>query len=274
MSHDDPQPTRVKRERSTRYPGVPLAESVELCKFIESRGLDGLTAADIAAALGYKNIKTNTFSARLSAARQFGLLLLKDEGYGLTPLARSILHPVDFDDVPRLHRQALLEPPLYADLAEQFADKRVPDAPILGNVLYHNYQIIASAKQAAAEAFLDSSRFAGALGDDHVFHAQGTSAAAKPTHPAALQENHAGPDPVAAGPKGQAGSGLPRSSDVRIDLRLWGADSGKSIRLKAPEAITPASFDRLIQTLRLHLRIEDSPGRGRGGDRRRSLIGA
>ena len=82
---------------------------------------------DIATALGYKNIKTNTFSARLSAARQFGLVALRDEGYSLTPLARSILHPVDPAEVPRLYRQALLEPSLYADLAGQFAEKKLPD---------------------------------------------------------------------------------------------------------------------------------------------------
>src|SRR5205814_6279900 len=92
-------PNRPKRERSARYPGGPLAESVGLCKFIDGHGLDGLTAADIASALGYRNVKTNTFSARLSAARQFGLLDLNDEGYALTPLARAILHPVDPADL-------------------------------------------------------------------------------------------------------------------------------------------------------------------------------
>src|SRR3954454_2904471 len=130
MSQDESAPTRAKRERSTRYPGVPLAESVQLCKFIEGRGLDGLTASDVATALGYKNIKTNTFSARLSAARQFGLLALKDERYALTPLARSVLHPVDPSGVTRLYRQALVEPPLYAELAGQFAGKRVPEASV------------------------------------------------------------------------------------------------------------------------------------------------
>src|SRR5436305_14913665 len=122
MSDDgapEPSPsTRPKRERSTRYPGVALAESLKLCESIESLGVDGLSAADIATALGYKNIKTNTFSARLSAARQFGLLTLTGEGYALTPLARELLHPVDPDDLPRVRRQALLKPPLYADLAE------------------------------------------------------------------------------------------------------------------------------------------------------------
>ena len=263
MSQEDvtPSPNKAKRERSTRYPGVPLAESVELCKFIESRGLDGLTAADIAMALGYKNIKTNTFSAKLSAARQFGLLVLKDEGYSLTTLAKSILHPVDPNETPRFYRQALLEPPLYHDLAEQFAEKKVPEANILGNVLYHNYQIIASAKQSAAEAFLDSARFAGAMGDDHIFRPGGMPASGHsqpnqsqvPAAPSGAQGLNVGQTSTP-----QAATLAPgRSSDVRIDLRLWGADQGKAIRLRAPEVITPESFDRLIQTLRLHLRVEE-----------------
>ena len=204
-------------------------------------------------ALGYKNIKTNTFSARLSAARQFGLLVLKDEGYSLTPLAKSILHPVDTAEVPRLYRQALLEPPLYQKLAEQFHEKRLPEANILGNVLYNNYQIISSAKQAAAEAFIDSGRFAGAIGEDHVFRPTGAPAA--PPAPAPTPE---APAPVAApAPAAPASIATERSTDIRIDLRLWDADQGKSIRVRAPEVITPASFDRLIQTLRLQLRIEE-----------------
>ena len=254
-------PNKAKRERSTRYPGVPLPESVDLCKFIEVKGLDGLTAGDIAMALGYKNIKTNTFSARLSAARQFGLLVLKDEGYSLTTLARSILHPVDPEDVPRLFRQAFMEPPLYHDLAEQFVDKRVPDANILGNVLYHNHQIIATAKQQAAEAFLESARFAGAMGDDHVLHPGGVPLPS--SAPTAVPSAAAGTQSIGSAPAAvpSAPASVPpiRSGDVRIDLRLWDDDLGKSIRVRAPEVITPASFDRLIQTLRLHLRIEDPP---------------
>jgi hypothetical protein len=253
MSQDESTPTRSRRERSTRHPSVPLAESVELCKFIEARGLDGLTAADIATALGYKNIKTNTFSARLSAARQFGLLVLKDEGYTLTPLARSILHPVDPAEVPRLYRQALLEPPLYAELAGQFAEKKVPEATILGNVLYHNYQIISSAKQSAAQAFLESARFAGALGEDQVFRPQGAAAEVSPIVadvPAPTAALRTTPAPVAT-PRAS-------SSDVRIDLRLWGTDAGKSIKLRVPESITPESFERLLQALRLHVRIEEA----------------
>lgn len=243
MSQDEPTTNhRSRRERSTRYPGVPLSDCVELAKFIESRGLDGLTAPDIASALGYKNIKTNTFSARLSAARQFGLLVLSNEGYSLTSLAKAILHPVDPSELPRLYRQAFHEPPIYADLVERLGDKRVPDVAILGNVLYHNHQIIASAKEGAAEAFIASARFAGVLGDDHVLRPQGQPATAPAAPPAAPVEPESRPTRLA--PAG-----------TRIDLRLWGDDEGKVIRVRAPESISAESFDRLLQALRLHVRI-------------------
>jgi hypothetical protein len=247
MSTDETTAPRSRRERSARYPGVPLAESVELCRFVDELGLDGLTAADIAAALGYTNVKTNTFSARLSAARQFGLLRLQGEGYHLAPLARAILHPVDPSEVPQLYRRAFLEPTLYAELAEQFAGKRVPEAAILANVLYHNHHIIASAKLAAAEAFLASARTAGALDDDQIL---------RPSSPPSALSSA----PVPAPPS------VPQRSipEVRLDLRLWGLDQGKMIRLRAPEAISRESFERFLQAFRLLVRVEEDGSKGTG----------
>jgi hypothetical protein len=248
----DPTPHRQKRERSTRYPGVTLAEALKLCESVEDLGVDGLSATDIASALGYKNIKTNTFSARLSAARQFGLLTLTGDGYGLTPLAKEILHPVDPAELPRLYRQALAKPPLYADLAERMGGKKLPDPAILGNVLYHSHQIIASAKQAAAEAFLESARFSGALGDDNVFRPEGV--AVPDPVPIPAQVNGSVPMPPVP-----AGGAAPRtrSTDARLDLRLWDADEGKTIRVRAPQSISPASFERFLQAFRLLVRVEE-----------------
>jgi hypothetical protein len=258
MPHDDSaasdpsSSSRPRRERSTRYPGVNLAESLKFAGSIDALGVDGMAAAPIAAALGYKNIKTNTFSARLSAARQFGLLNLTDDGYALSPLARAILHPVDPAELPRLHRQALLRPPLYAELAERLAGKRVPEATILGNVLYHHHQIIASAKQAAAEAFLESAQFAGVINEDQVFCPDGfapTTPAPSPARtPRGTAAAHSAPVPVGPGHSGEA--------EVRLDLRLWDADRGKTIRLRAPQTMTAASFERFLQALRLLVRIE------------------
>ncbi len=260
MSNPDPNPSAPtpapaslpRRERSTRYPGVNLAETLKFCESIDNLGLDGMPASSIAAGLGYKNIKTNTFSARLSAARQFGLLSLTGDRYTLSPLARAILHPVDPGAMTGLYRQALLKPPLYAELAERLAGKRVPEATILGNVLYHNHQIITSAKQAAAEAFLESARFAGALGEDQVFSL--APAAAPLAKPPLSAESPSRPSAASAAVRER-----PRSSqaEVRLDLQLWDADEGKTIRIRAPKTITSASFERFMQALRLLVRIEE-----------------
>lgn len=229
---------------------MSLAESLKLCESIDAKGLDGLSAPEIASALGYKNIKTNTFSASLSAARQFGLLNLTAEGYELTSLAREILHPVDPAEVPRLHRQALFKPPLYTDLAERLANKRVPDVEILGNILYHNHQITASAKRTAAEAFLESARFAGVLGPDQILNTNGPSPAPpKPEAPAAPPEIR---PPTPASPRDR-----PKQPGIRLDLPLWGPDEGKTIRVRAPESITAASLERLIQAFRLLVQIKN-----------------
>ena len=126
----------------------------------------------------------------------------------------------------------------------------MPEAAILGNVLYHNHQIIASAKQSAAEAFLESARFAGALGDDQVFRPDGPPTAAGPA-----------PPPAAAPPRRAAAAPARRArrapADVRIDLRLWDADEGKTIRVRAPQSITAASFERFLQAFRLLVRVEE-----------------
>lgn len=223
-----------KRQRSQRYPGVSLADALEFVRSVDSRGLSGLPSAELANALGVKNVRTNTFSARLSAARQFGLLGTQGDGFAPTPLARSILHPTDKAAVYRLLLQALVEPPLYASLAARYADKVVPEAAVLANVLLHHEGITASAKGAAAENFLQSARFAGALGEDRIFQPRGAEAAARIESPAPRS---------------------PKSPSVRIDLRLWGPDEGKVVRLRAPEAMTEQSLQRLIQTIRLMVRV-------------------
>ncbi len=163
-----------------RYPGVPLPEAVDLVRQIAAKGLDGLPAEAIARGLGYTSIKTHSFAAPLSAARQFDLLKLSGSNYELTELARAILHPIEPGAEPALYRRALLEPPLYGELAVKLAGKRVPEPAVLANQLYHHHQITASAKQAAAEAFLASARFAGALAADGTLHPEGLDDAAPP----------------------------------------------------------------------------------------------
>lgn len=214
-------------------------DALAFCGAIEARGVDGLTSAEIAAALGYKNLRTNTFSAAVSSSRQFGLLAAEGDALVLTELTRGLLHPRDPAEVPRLLRAALLEPPLYRRLAARFGGKRVPDTAVLANVLQRQDQITSSAKLAAAEAFLASARFAGALTDDQIL---------RPDGPPERSANRRRPT---------RGSSDSQSGRVRLELQLWGPDQGKVIRMRAPESMTAKSLERLIQAIRLHVRIDD-----------------
>ena len=233
MTHES-GPNR-KRERSRRYPGRTLADCLELAKFVEDRGLDGFPALEIASALGFSSLKTNTFSATLSAARQFGLLESFDKGYRLTPLAKSIEHPVTQAEVPCLIRTALWAAPLYRDLAERFSDKPVPDVVHLANLLYHQFGIIAAAKDSAASMFLESARFAGVLAEGGVLRPDGIRQEQIVLKPVKPKE---------------------KSSTVRLDLRLWGVDEGKTIRSRSPEKISRESYERFLQAFALMVRIE------------------
>ena len=138
----------------------------------------------------------------------------------------------------------------------------MPEPTILGNILYHNHQIIASAKQAAAEAFLESARFAGALGDDQVFLPNGPPEPAPPSTTASKNGPATPAAPAQARAASPSAAPRGRSSDVRLDLRLWDRDDGKTIRLRAPQSITPASFERFLQAFRLLVRVEEPPPGG------------
>jgi hypothetical protein len=262
----DETPARGRRERSARYPGASLPEAIELARFVDDQGLDGTSAEAIAASMGFESIKTRTFSSRLSAARQFGLITLDGSGYRLSPLARSILHPVDPLELPRLYREALKAPPLYADLMVRLADRRVPEPDRLANLLYHSYQITASAKLIAAESFVDSARFAGALDNEGFLRPEGLPNLRPPTPASPTPEPPPPtlPTPPAAGQTIPAPGGRPApepSRGVRFDLRLWGVDLGQVVRVRAPESMSSESFSRLIDALRLHVRIDDQPDR-------------
>ena len=237
MPDESPKDAR-KRERSHRYPGRSLADSVDLARVVEEKGLDGMRAGPIASALGYSSVRTNAFSALLSAARQFGLVTLKGEAYGLTPLARSILHPVGREALPSLLRSALWEAPLYAELARRLGGKVVPEESLLANLLYHDFGIIASAKNAAAATFVESAKFAGAIDAKGWLRPDGVEPDESPRVEAAST-----PRPRPAG-------------TVRLDLELWDDDAGKIIRARAPKTITRASFERFLKTFELMVKIE------------------
>ncbi|MFM7319077.1 MAG: hypothetical protein ACKO5E_19190 [bacterium] len=259
-----------RRERSARYPSTTLDDAINFCRQIDELGVDGLNSAQIASAMGYRNVKTNTFSGRLSSARQFGLIDLSDQNHTLSQLARRIIHPMDPDEIPTLLRQACQSPPLYAELLRSYAGKRLPEPDILGNLLMHKHHITAVARSIAAEAFFASIKYAGILLENRLVDESAGEAAmlvspkltsVKP----ASRSSRAAAEPEAETTFRHAEYALARNhsakangeNEVRIDLALWDTDEGKHIRFKAPSMISRASYERFLQAFQLAVRIVD-----------------
>jgi hypothetical protein len=172
------------------------------------------------------------------------LLVLDKSGYALSGLGRRFAESLEPRTEARLRLRAFIEPPLYAELCRRFSGKRLPESAALANWLHHHHQITSSAQQAAAELFVASARQAGMLGDDGVLRPEPDEAV--------------GPRGASSAPIEDAAASKPGDAEeVEFSLRLRGSDDGKTIRVCAPDSMSRESFERLLQALRLHVRIED-----------------
>ncbi len=239
---------QARHGRSNRYPGAPLEDAIGLCRSVEELGVNGLTAVDIAQALGYKSIKTNTFSSRLSSARQFGLLELTGDGYALTALGRAILHPVGDTELARLQRQALLSPPLYAEFATKMGGKKLPEAAIPGE---RALQPLPDHRDRQAGRRRDLAGIGPVRGDADRGPGVPSGRLRATRAVCHVSSDHRATRDGAEKPRSRA------RAKARLDLELWDADEGKLIRLRAPKSMTRASFERFLQAFRLVVRITD-----------------
>lgn len=108
----------------TQYPYFDLNDSIEVAKVTHERG-GGTCGRDlVAAALKYGTSKSGGFSARLYAAKTFGLINLNRDVVSVTDRATRILHPVMPEDEATARVEAFLAVPLFQKIYDKF--KGVP----------------------------------------------------------------------------------------------------------------------------------------------------
>ena len=143
----------LMEKRSALYPPSTWDECVELIKKIEKYcGKVGYDA--VAQDFGLTNASTKSFTRRLSAAKQFGLILTAGKTLQNTDLARQYLYPTDELAQSRIKVQCFQLPPLYSKLVERFNGKQLPTESMLSNILMRDYEIVKAVKDAAAKCFL------------------------------------------------------------------------------------------------------------------------
>ena len=149
-------------ERSAQYPIVTWEASLDFIRLIDSFKYKLVSYSEVAKKLGLSNITTKSFTGKISTAKQFGLISVSNKTIQLTEVAKSILYPTELDAYS-IEVECFKNPPLYARLIERYEGKPLPSKEVLSNILMMEYRITQSAKDNAAQVFLDSAEYLGLI---------------------------------------------------------------------------------------------------------------
>lgn len=149
-------------DRSAQYPIVTWEASLDFIRIIDSFKYKLVSYSEVAKKLGISNITTKSFTGKISTAKQFGLISASNKTIQLTAVAKSILYPTEVD-THAIAIECFKNPPLYAKLIERYEGKALPSKEVLSNTLMMEYRITQSAKDNAAQVFLDSAEYLGLI---------------------------------------------------------------------------------------------------------------
>lgn len=126
-----------KRVRSPNYPALSLPEAIERLQLVySSQHKHGAPREVVAKSMGYTGLNGASATA-ISALIKFGLLERDGEELRVSERAMCIIAPQSADEKSRALRDAALDPPLFAELAEKFPGK-MPSDDLLKNYLVRN----------------------------------------------------------------------------------------------------------------------------------------
>ena len=142
------------REKSNLYPNSTWEDCLEFIKVVSDFCLSTVSYSEVAKKYGLSSIQTKSFTAKISTAKQFGLITTSSGAIQLTQLAKDILYPTG--DITALMVESFRNPPLYEKLIAEYDGKALPTKEIFENILMSKYKITKSAKSSAAQCFFTS----------------------------------------------------------------------------------------------------------------------
>lgn len=167
---DEARDDAGKTKRSnTSYPYYGVEESLKVAKAVAKLGTKDVRDEDIAKELS-REPSSRFFSYYTSSAREFGLIARTGRGEtmrtSLTDLGRRAITRIDDASTRSTMMAVFLTPQLYKSIADTYAGMQLPDVEGVANLLSLQYGIVEGVKVTAAQAFIDSARFAGFLTPD------------------------------------------------------------------------------------------------------------
>jgi len=154
---------KLSREKSAMYPAYTIQEVLEsFVKIVDSLGSKKVSVEIVAKTMGVSST-TKSFARKMSAARQYGLIVVSNKVIELTSLAKSILYPVSNDTSVYL-MEAFKKPQIYEKLITRFDGRALPNIAVLSNLLLETeFSIAKNVKDLVAQKFIDNCNDLGVL---------------------------------------------------------------------------------------------------------------
>ena len=182
---DDGRP----EQSETPFAYYALEESLKLVTAVQKAGGNKAPEKAVMDQLSLKGRDSWAWTYRRRAAGHYGLITRSGRGddttIEITTLAKRIAFPESDADAQAAKMEAFLSVPLHKKLAERYMGAPVPDAGGLANVLKREYGIVETMARPAANAFINSARFVGAVTASGIISVVGGAKAAPQTPPAA-----------------------------------------------------------------------------------------
>ena len=115
----------AKRERSALYPVITVDECFEIIETIDKIGGKVYSNSSVAQAMRLSE-KTNSFRAKISTLRQYGLISGMQGTLKLTDVANMYLYPIKDEQKKEAKMKAFLNVALYKKLIERFENQGLP----------------------------------------------------------------------------------------------------------------------------------------------------
>lgn len=142
------------REKSILYPNANWEDCFEFAKNIADFNLKTVAYSEVAKKYGLSSTTTKSFTAKISASKQFGLITTSSGAMQLTEFAKRMIYPTE--DITQMKVESFAMPPLYQKLISAYDGKALPSKDIFENILMSNYKIAKAVKAHAAKCFFES----------------------------------------------------------------------------------------------------------------------
>lgn len=144
--------------RSPSYPQISLPKAVELVRQVYSGAHKSAVDSDtVIKLLGY-SLGSGRGLAVVGALKQYGLLEGRDDKIRVTPLALSLLEPIDDQERFENLKVAAEKPELFAELRREFGNS-IPAESVIRSIAIRKYNFTNSGADNVGKSYLETMRF-------------------------------------------------------------------------------------------------------------------